>query len=132
MVWFVWNPTQGCSVTKVSKQLVVRYSHQDGGPAAKANKWLYPDFSKIQINRFGLKSTCSENHYLRFFSRCKLFFRIKGLIFLSCNSIWVTCEKSILIKEQLHTLGTFKGAFFSSLSFCQCSWVLFGIPGDTE
>lgn len=31
---------------RYQKQLVVRYSTQDGGPAAKANKWLYPDFSK--------------------------------------------------------------------------------------
>lgn len=89
----------------------MRYSHQDGGPATYANEWLYPDFSKSKINRFGLKSTCSENHCLEFFSRCKLLFRIEGLIFLSCDSIWVTCEKFFFDKRTTTYSLNFQGSF---------------------
>lgn len=115
------SPSEVVQLLRYQKHLVVRYCYQEGGPLAQADKWLYPDFSKIKINRFGLKSTCSEkNHYLEFFSRCKLFLRIKGLIFLSCNSLWVTCEKFYFDKRRTMYSLNFPGSFFS---FCLCSWV---------
>lgn len=106
MLWsgLCGSPSKVVQLLKHQKHLVIGSCQQDGGLVAQANKWLYPDFSKIKINRLGPKSTCSENHYLEFFSRCKLFLRIKGLIFLSCNSVWVTCEKFYFDKRTTYVL----------------------------
>lgn len=49
--------------------------------AAYDNKWLYPNISKMKINRFGLKSTVSETITFKFFPSCQLL-RNKGLIFV--------------------------------------------------
>ena len=132
MAKFVWKPIQGSLVTEVSKAPCYKVPSQGWW---SCSKWLYPDYSKFKINRFGPKSTDHENHYLEFFSRCKLFSRIKGLIFLRCSSIWVTCGKFYFDKRTTAQSLNLQGSFF--FSFCQCIWaylesqeMLNEIPGE--